>query len=266
MERLIQDLLEGMRTREKLVELASDKLNSPHEGFPYIRIRDELRADLASDDNSRMVRAITHGQFQSELLAQLIHDELAELTGKAHEIRKLQFAESLEVYQAAKSNLVGRWLSVAILFSLSYATIVPRRELVISGLSGLANAIEKFDSKRGFTFGQYATWWVRVAMTRSVLDLRGWTAREVELRSKMRKLIGKERWVQWARSPRPSDVAVLGLGDQEVIETLKRGRDQTIYPIYLKGRHLTPECAGAYREWVQLSEWITTETNPVWWV
>jgi hypothetical protein len=257
---LIQELLGVSPTREKLVALGIDKWNAKS---PPFELRDGLRADLESNDILRMIRAIRHLPIGPEEISQLIRKDLAEMP---HEFRKWQLAHRLENYQAAKSHLAGAWFSTTILYALNYAGGVPTRDLVIAGLAGLAKGIEKFDSQRGYEFGLCITWWVRQAVTRAVIDLRGWTINEVETLSAMRKLIGEDRWSQWVRSPNPKDVSELGLDDQTVIGIIERGMDKTIYPIHLKGSYLTPECAGGEREWFQLSENVTSDTNPLWWV
>ena len=42
---------------------------------------------------------------------------------------------------------------------------LPLMDLVQEGMTGLMRSIETFDQDRGFTFGTYATWWIRSAIT-----------------------------------------------------------------------------------------------------
>jgi RNA polymerase primary sigma factor len=43
-------------------------------------------------------------------------------------------------------------------------------DLVQEGNSGLVKAVDKFDYKKGFKFGTYASWWIRQAITRSLAE------------------------------------------------------------------------------------------------
>jgi RNA polymerase primary sigma factor len=43
-------------------------------------------------------------------------------------------------------------------------------DLIQEGNIGLMKAVDKFEYRRGYKFGTYATWWIRQAITRSITD------------------------------------------------------------------------------------------------
>jgi len=47
---------------------------------------------------------------------------------------------------------------------------VPLSDLIEEGNLGLMHAIEKFEPERGFRFSTYATWWIRQAVERAVMN------------------------------------------------------------------------------------------------
>ena len=60
-------------------------------------------------------------------------------------------------------------LVVSIAKRYQYASL-PLLDLIQEGNVGLIKAVDKFQYRRGFKFSTYATWWIRQAITRAIID------------------------------------------------------------------------------------------------
>lgn len=70
-----------------------------------------------------------------------------------------------------KERLVVGNLRLVVLFARKYlGRGVPLLDLVQEGNLGLMRAADKFDHKRGFRFSTYASWWIKQALQRALLD------------------------------------------------------------------------------------------------
>ena len=82
-------------------------------------------------------------------------------------------------------------------------------DLIQEGNIGLMKAIDKFDYKRGFKFSTYATWWIRQAITRALID-QVKTIRipvnMIELYNKVVK-VSRELILHLGREPRTEEIA-----------------------------------------------------------
>ncbi len=88
----------------------------------------------------------------------------------------------------AKSELVKANLRLVISIARRYINRgMPFLDLIQEGNIGLMKAVDKFQYRRGYKFGTYATWWIRQAMTRAIAD----HARTIRLPVHMIEVINK---------------------------------------------------------------------------
>ena len=116
-----------------------------------------------------------------KLPAELTGESTDTLTLYLREVRRTQLFTAQEEFEmatraragdfAARQSMIEHNLRLVVSIAKGYlGRGVPLPDLIEEGNLGLMHAIGKFEPERGFRFSTYATWWIRQAVERAVMN------------------------------------------------------------------------------------------------
>jgi RNA polymerase primary sigma factor len=91
---------------------------------------------------------------QSEL--EILKNRLDFLESELAKAKKIMIEANMRLVISIARKYIGRGMEFM--------------DLIQEGNSGLVKAVDKFDYRKGFKFGTYASWWIRQAITRSLSE------------------------------------------------------------------------------------------------
>ena len=97
----------------------------------------------------------------------------SEIGIKADEFKEMwnRVSKAKALMLEAKNELITRNLRLVVNIAKNYVGRgLPLLDLIQEGNIGLMKAVDKFKYEKGFKFSTYATWWIRQAITRALID------------------------------------------------------------------------------------------------
>jgi len=151
------------KVRHKLE--ASDQKISRHESLK--ELRKVIQAKKKKGGSAAKLEALAKEvQNEHRMVEKEVGIKIDELRAKMDRISKAR-----ELYTEAKNELTTRNLRLVVNIAKNYiGKGLSLLDLIQEGNIGLMKAVDKFKYEKGFKFSTYATWWIRQAITRALID------------------------------------------------------------------------------------------------
>jgi RNA polymerase primary sigma factor len=153
---------------------------------------------------------------------------------KAANLPVWELAVRIQEAEEAKRRLIESNLRLVVSIAKRYASRgISLADLIQEGNLGLIRAVEKFDPERGFRFSTYATWWIRRAIARAVINNSRTIRIPVYVAELINKVIKTELRLQQILQREPTDEEIAAETKMSV-ERVREIRRAAVEPISIE--------------------------------
>ena len=147
----------------------------------------------------------TDSVLQLENSVELYLHEIGEIPLLSAEEEVVLAKRILNGDQDAREHMINANLRLVASVAKRYVVNckIPLLDLIQEGNIGLMRAVDKFDHTKGYKFSTYATWWIKQAITRFIMDAGKTIRIPVYMKEQMNKInrISREYLVENGREP-----------------------------------------------------------------
>ena len=147
------------------------------------------------------------GDATDMYLSEIGASELLDAESEAALARKVQSGDA-----GARLRMIECNLRLVVKIARRYLNRgLPLIDLIEEGNLGLIRAVEKFDPEKGFRFSTYATWWIRQAVERGLMNQAKTIRLPIHIAKELNGYLRAQRELaqKLDRDPTPEDVAEL---------------------------------------------------------
>jgi RNA polymerase primary sigma factor len=226
--RIIRDLVKSLPLYKKFLKEVSHRFAMEESSSEDDRADVALKDTLAAVDQVMTGLSVPKGKSSKDGRYQNIEAQVGIGINELH-LRYERITKARQLVSDAKNELIIRNLRLVINIAKHYVGRgLSLLDLIQEGNIGMMKAIDKYDYKKGFKFSTYATWWIRQALTRALMDQTKTIRVPVHVMELYNKVnsVSKELAQQLGREPEKEEIAqTLGIQTRKVEDVFRAMQD-----------------------------------------